>query len=110
MSPIVTRINTVVVALASTIVAISAHAENRCNAPRGVDDRRACEAERGGPDALRHFIERTKSIYGLHFFDYAPTDPVWWTREPTFQRIGESSSADTRAAEHDGSSVKSPLN
>lgn len=43
-----------------------------CSAPSGVVERRACEYARKGPEALRRFVERTRTIYGLYFWDYWP--------------------------------------
>jgi hypothetical protein len=46
-------------------------AEHRCDNPQRMDVRRLCEYARQGPDALRHFIERTHGIYeGAYFYDY----------------------------------------
>src|SRR5215467_10787261 len=42
----------------------------RCDHPQRFDDRRACEYAQQGLAALRRFIERTQSIYGLDFYDY----------------------------------------
>jgi hypothetical protein len=55
---------------------VPASAQSRCDAPRDHADRRACEAAREGPDALRRFISRTQSIYGLYFFDYMTSDDI----------------------------------
>ena len=62
-------------------VSLSAHAEYRCKAPPTLEDARACElAKRAGPDALRRFIQRTSSIYGLYFYDYvADADVDRWS-------------------------------
>lgn len=50
--------------------------QNRCDAPRSPADRRACEAAREGPQALRRFIWRTQGIYGLHFGDYMTAEDI----------------------------------
>jgi len=66
------RISFAVAAVAAT-VSMGAHAEYRCATPAQLTnaERRACElAELDRPDQLRQFIERTSSIYGLHFYDY----------------------------------------
>lgn len=52
------------------LTAGSARAEYRCDHPEHIADRRACEYAQQSPDALRRFIERTQSIYGLYFNDY----------------------------------------
>jgi hypothetical protein len=49
----------------------TARAEYRCGASALQEDRRACElAQRDSPDALRQFIDRTRGIYALYFYDY----------------------------------------
>ncbi|HTT12339.1 MAG TPA: hypothetical protein VMG60_15745 [Burkholderiaceae bacterium] len=45
-------------------------AEYRCDHPQGPVDRRACDYAQQGQAALHHFIERTRAIYGLYFYDY----------------------------------------
>ena len=56
-------------ALAAT-VSMGAHAEYRCNGQPLPEEKRACELAKQGPDQLREFIQRTRSIYGLYFYDY----------------------------------------
>ena len=52
-------------------VSATARAEYRCGASALQEDRRACElAQRDSPDALRQFIDRTRGIYALYFYDY----------------------------------------
>jgi len=58
-----------IAALAATISA-TAQAEYRCNAQALPEEKRACELVKQGPDALRIFIEATRSIYQLYFYDY----------------------------------------
>lgn len=55
---------------------VPASAQTRCDAPRVPADRRACEAAREGPQALRRFIWRTRGIYGLYFGDYMTDDDI----------------------------------
>ena len=55
---------------------VPASAQSRCDAPRNHVDRRACEAARESPDALRRFIWRTQGIYRLYFFDYMTADDI----------------------------------
>jgi len=52
----------------------AARAKHRCDNPGGIADTRACQKAAEGPDALRNFILRTRMIYGLYYFDYAPRD------------------------------------
>jgi hypothetical protein len=57
---------------------LSAHAEYRCDAPQAGVHARACAAAAQGPTELRRFVERTRMIYGLSYWDYArpETDPL----------------------------------
>jgi hypothetical protein len=65
------RLISIAVAAFAASVCIGAQAEYRCNTPPTPEDKRACELLRtDGPDALRWFIQRTRSIYGLYFYDY----------------------------------------
>jgi len=61
-------------------VSVAAHAEYRCAAPPSPEAQRACElARQDSPDALRQYVQRTSSIYGLSFHDYArPADYDRW--------------------------------
>lgn len=45
-------------------------AEYKCAEPPGPLERRACAAAQKGPAALRHFIQRTRPLEALYFFDY----------------------------------------
>jgi hypothetical protein len=49
---------------------MAAHAEYRCNGNALPAEQRACELAKQGPDALRMFVDRTRGIYGLYFYDY----------------------------------------
>lgn len=42
---------------------------HRCDAPAPGGEARACAADAQGADALRRFVERTRMIYGLYYFD-----------------------------------------
>ena len=44
-----------------------------CNAPRGIDERRACEAARKGVASLRRFADSTRRIYAIYVLDYLAT-------------------------------------
>jgi hypothetical protein len=61
-------------------VSVAAHAEYRCAPPASPEARRACElARHDSGDALRHYVQRTSSIYGLYFYDYVrPADFDRW--------------------------------
>ena len=48
----------------------SALAEYKCDNPTRMIDKRACEKAAEGPDALRHFISRTRMIWQLYIWDY----------------------------------------
>jgi hypothetical protein len=51
----------------------NAHAAD-CKTPNGVAETRACEAAAKGPEELRHFVYRTRMIYGLNYQDFAPRE------------------------------------
>jgi len=77
-----------VVAAMAAGVATGAHAEFRCKAPPTPEDKRACElAKAARPDELRHFIQRTSSIYGLYFYDYVTQTDAdrWYAARPTHE-------------------------
>jgi hypothetical protein len=63
------HISLAVAALAAT-VCIGAHAEYRCDGQPLPEEKRACELAKQGPDELRRFVDRTRGIYGLYFYDY----------------------------------------
>jgi hypothetical protein len=69
-------------------------ADYRCDHPQGLDDRRACEYAQQGPAALRRFIERTQSIYGLYFYDYVRPDAMTSLIADAGDRAGEVNKAD----------------
>ena len=48
----------------------SAHAANRCDVPQVGPDARACAVAANGSTELRRFVERTRAIYGLYYWDY----------------------------------------
>ena len=51
--------------------ATAVRAEHRCDTPTGVIDPRACAKAAEGPDALRNFVLRTRTIWNLYYWDYA---------------------------------------
>jgi len=51
---------------------VSARAADRCDVARTGGEARACAAAAQGPTELRRFVERTRAIYGLYYWDYAP--------------------------------------
>lgn len=61
---------------------LSAHAGNRCDAPQAGPDARACAAAAQGPTELRRFVERTRAIYGLYYWDYARPEKESLTTGP----------------------------
>ena len=67
------------VAMAAGVCAV-AHAEYRCTSPHAPADRHACQlAAQNNADGLRHYVQRTASIYGLYFYDYVkPADFNRW--------------------------------
>ncbi len=69
MKPSKLLYSTLLLAPALTL-ASAAHAEYKCNSPQHGFDRVACEKAAEGPDALRRYIERMRSIQSLQFSDY----------------------------------------
>jgi len=53
-------------ALATVVAPAQAH---RCDNPAPGGEARACAADAQGADALRRFVERTRMIYNLYYFD-----------------------------------------
>ena len=64
----------VALVVAAAIVPAPALADHRCDAPRSTIDQRACAKAAEGPEPLRRFVERTRTIYALYYFDYARGD------------------------------------
>ena len=61
---------------------LDSRSEYRCDNPASVGERTACEKAQEGPKALRWYIERTRAIYGLYFWDYVrPTEPTNTTQQ-----------------------------
>jgi len=61
------------VAAVATTLSMGAHAEYRCATPERLsyEEARACElARQDTPEALIHFVNRTKAIYNLYVNDY----------------------------------------
>jgi len=53
---------------------LAAIAEHKCDNPLSTIDQRACAKAAEGPAALRSFVSRTKTIWGLYYWDYARRD------------------------------------
>ena len=72
----------IAVPLIAMLAATSVHAEYRCDAPRSSIDRRACEAAKQGPDALRQFVQRMRPIESLDINEYVneATELAWEQR------------------------------
>lgn len=49
-------------------------AAGRCDRPTVGGEARACAARQAGPEALRRFILRTETIYGLSYWDFQPRE------------------------------------
>ena len=50
---------------------VSVHAENRCDTQQVGADAKACAAAAQGSTELRRYVERTRGVYGLYYWDYA---------------------------------------
>ena len=74
------------------LAAASAHAQYRCDTPATSVDRRACEAAKESPQALRQFIQRMQPVQSLQFSDYVneATLSAWEARERA-QQVAKSS-------------------
>lgn len=60
----------------------AARTEYRCAKPQFPADLRACELARTGPDQLRRFVDLTRAIYRLNFYDYVnEADLARWDAE-----------------------------
>ncbi len=67
------------IAAVATMACTGAHAEYRCANPQRLSsaETRACQlARQDMPDALIHFVNRTKPIYGLYLNDYVSSRDV----------------------------------
>ena len=51
-------------------------AASKCDSPQSMIDKRACEKAAAGAEDLRRFVERTRTIYGLYYYDFAKEDRV----------------------------------
>lgn len=74
----------IAIAALATIASAAARGEYRCATPAQLQpaEQRACGlARQGTPDALIHFVNRTKAIYGLYVNDYvSEADVDRWER------------------------------
>jgi hypothetical protein len=61
----------VAAAILAAAISLPAHAVD-CSAPKGIDEVKGCAAAKQGPEALRHYVERTRMIHNLYYWDYAP--------------------------------------
>jgi hypothetical protein len=71
------RFPVVPVVTAALIIAAGcapALAAGRCDSPKDMIDQRACAKAAEGAEPLRRFVERTRMIYGLYYYDFAPGD------------------------------------
>lgn len=71
---------------------VSANAENRCDAEPVGPDAKACAAAAQSPTELRRYVERTRGVYGLYYWDYAhPSTAAMTTKStPTPAKIAAS--------------------
>jgi hypothetical protein len=68
-----TSLRAAAITLAATLLCATAHAEYRCATPEQLSnaEKQACElARQDTPDALIHFVNRTKGTYNLYIDDY----------------------------------------
>jgi hypothetical protein len=70
MKSLLTQSAAVVGLLVAASVPTAALAQYKCDQPVTAIDKRACEQAALGPDALRHFVDRTRMILGLDIYNY----------------------------------------
>src|SRR5262245_30748967 len=58
------------------MLATSAFAASRCDAPTTYVDRTACEKAKQSPESLRRYVERTRMLYELYYWDYITPEQV----------------------------------
>lgn len=63
-------VSSLVLSFAALAATLPAHAAVDCATPRGIEQRRACEAAAQGAQSLRRFSERTRMIYAINVRDY----------------------------------------
>jgi len=73
------RIHIPTAATATLLMAIAfapgtAQADYKCANPNGSIEQRACAMAAAGPEVLRRFIERTRGMYNLYYWDYVRID------------------------------------
>ncbi len=94
------------VAAVAATMALGAHAEYRCAKPEQLSapERRACAlAQQDTPDALIHFVNRTKSIYSLYLDDFVSTaDVERWDLAREHKGAESITKADDRASRNEG--------
>jgi hypothetical protein len=74
----------------ASAVAAGAEAEYRCNAAAIPADKGACVAAEQGPDALRRYVQRMRSIQELYFYDYVNRDTLAaWDRKEMRERASQ---------------------
>ena len=64
-------LTTATLALVCALGGAPAQAAGRCDDARTMIDQRACQAANQGSEALRRFVERTRMIYSLSYYDFA---------------------------------------
>ena len=79
---------------------LSARAANRCDVPQVGPDARACAVAVQGSTELRRFIERTRAIYGLYYWDYVRPEKDALAAEPASSpsKVATSMSSHNRSA------------
>lgn len=65
------------VAAAAITAAAPSAAKSKCDQPQGIGERRACAEAARSFEALRAFVLRTRSIYGLYLLDFVPAEDRW---------------------------------
>ena len=75
--------------LAAVSIAVgSASAEYRCLSAAAPADKGACRAAEQGPEALRQYVQRMRSLQELYFYDYVSRDTLRaWDLKEARERV-----------------------
>jgi len=90
-------------AVASLLAAVAfapmpALAQHRCDNPSGMIDKRACDKAAQGSNALRNFVSRTQTIWGLYYWDYARREGQNASTPTTVQTVPFAAAESNKAA------------
>jgi hypothetical protein len=70
------RVSTLAGAALTLSFVSGAFGAQRCDAPQTYVDQAACEKARQSPESLRRYVERTRALYHLYYWDYITPEQV----------------------------------